>query len=118
MNEQTKTRPLIQFFPDISFVYNKFGSFQVSSFFFKAEDGIRDKLVTGVQTCALPISGDEERKFVQRLNFRSSSPVQRNATSPPRPTLRSTQSGCASFEVPPNSASSERWWMPDRKSVV
>src|SRR2546425_11840849 len=33
-------------------------------FFFQAEDGIRDKLVTGVQTCALPISlelrrGDE-----------------------------------------------------------
>src|SRR3989441_9290955 len=27
-------------------------------FFFQAEDGIRDKLVTGVQTCALPISGD------------------------------------------------------------
>src|SRR5229473_6743900 len=25
-------------------------------FFFHAEDGIRDKLVTGVQTCALPIS--------------------------------------------------------------
>src|SRR5205823_11908958 len=24
-------------------------------FFFRAEDGIRDKLVTGVQTCALPI---------------------------------------------------------------
>src|SRR2546423_9699331 len=24
-------------------------------FFFQAEDGIRDKLVTGVQTCALPI---------------------------------------------------------------
>src|SRR5205823_8170052 len=32
-------------------------------FFFQAEDGIRDKLVTGVQTCALPISlgGDRER---------------------------------------------------------
>src|SRR5258708_29781524 len=30
-------------------------------FFFQAEDGIRDDLVTGVQTCALPISG-----FVQR----------------------------------------------------
>src|SRR2546425_13367945 len=33
-------------------------------FFFQAEDGIRDKLVTGVQTCALPISppeGTEER---------------------------------------------------------
>ena len=24
-------------------------------FFFQAEDGIRDDLVTGVQTCALPI---------------------------------------------------------------
>src|SRR2546425_4034727 len=28
----------------------------VCFFFFQAEDGIRDKLVTGVQTCALPIS--------------------------------------------------------------
>src|SRR5437773_8932801 len=27
-------------------------------FFFQAEDGIRDRDVTGVQTCALPISGD------------------------------------------------------------
>src|SRR5258708_16875882 len=27
-----------------------------SYFFFQAEDGIRDDLVTGVQTCALPIS--------------------------------------------------------------
>src|SRR5207244_10280069 len=26
-------------------------------FFFQAEDGIRDDLVTGVQTCALPILG-------------------------------------------------------------
>ena len=26
-------------------------------FFFQAEDGIRDSPVTGVQTCALPISG-------------------------------------------------------------
>ena len=27
-----------------------------SFFFFQAEDGIRDTSVTGVQTCALPIS--------------------------------------------------------------
>src|SRR5205823_11653541 len=27
-------------------------------FFFQAEDGIRDKLVTGVQTCALPICSE------------------------------------------------------------
>src|SRR5689334_23733130 len=28
-------------------------------FFFQAEDGIRDGTVTGVQTCALPISCDD-----------------------------------------------------------
>src|SRR5205823_7333735 len=36
-------------------------------FFFQAEDGIRDKLVTGVQTCALPIS------FLSASSSRSSS---------------------------------------------
>src|SRR5206468_7359292 len=29
--------------------------FEFSCFFFQAEDGIRDLIVTGVQTCALPI---------------------------------------------------------------
>src|SRR5438552_3626650 len=29
---------------------------KIADFFFQAEDGIRDDLVTGVQTCALPIS--------------------------------------------------------------
>src|SRR2546425_8805309 len=33
-------------------------------FFFQAEDGIRDKLVTGVQTCALPISRSYVRESV------------------------------------------------------
>src|SRR5437762_8737543 len=32
------------------------GGFVVFCFFFQAEDGIRDTSVTGVQTCALPIS--------------------------------------------------------------
>src|SRR2546429_3647255 len=32
-----------------------------SFFFFQAEDGIRDVAVTGVQTCALPISGPRAR---------------------------------------------------------
>src|SRR3989449_2021249 len=31
-------------------------------FFFQAEDGIRDVAVTGVQTCALPISGRPGRR--------------------------------------------------------
>src|SRR5687767_15607641 len=35
-------------------------------FFFQAEDGIRDKLVTGVQTCALPILAGEEQVIVGR----------------------------------------------------
>src|SRR5947208_11998571 len=43
-------------------------------FFFQAEDGIRDDLVTGVQTCALPISKTadlSERKAVRgSLEFR------------------------------------------------
>src|SRR3989441_10943518 len=42
-------------------------------FFFQAEDGIRDKLVTGVQTCALPISGRRTeprvRKRTQRVHL-------------------------------------------------
>src|SRR3712207_1629879 len=33
------------------------GSSSIDIFFFQAEDGIRDIGVTGVQTCALPISG-------------------------------------------------------------
>src|SRR3954449_13637485 len=32
------------------------GSYMMFIFFFQAEDGIRDESVTGVQTCALPIS--------------------------------------------------------------
>src|SRR5205823_10242646 len=38
-------------------------------FFFQAEDGIRDKLVTGVQTCALPICllGDVTQRRVDRV---------------------------------------------------
>src|SRR6185437_16846150 len=36
--------------------------------FFQAEDGIRDKLVTGVQTCALPI-------FLVAISFPSAAPA-------------------------------------------
>src|SRR5207249_7220084 len=32
---------------------------QLVHFFFQAEDGIRDRSVTGVQTCALPISSSK-----------------------------------------------------------
>src|SRR2546430_5364434 len=36
-------------------------------FFFQAEDGIRDLTVTGVQTCALPISAP---KYITELHYR------------------------------------------------
>src|SRR5690606_33960969 len=38
-------------------------------FFFQAEDGIRDFHVTGVQTCALPISLDELNTSRERKEF-------------------------------------------------
>src|SRR5476649_2069583 len=34
-----------------------------SLFFFQAEDGIRDRCVTGVQTCALPIFATQRMPF-------------------------------------------------------
>src|SRR2546425_9407445 len=40
-------------------------------FFFQAEDGIRDKLVTGVQTCALPISDRLRAITVQAADLNS-----------------------------------------------
>src|SRR5207249_8018871 len=43
-----------------------------SFFFFQAEDGIRDRNVTGVQTCALPISATlRERAESGRINIKS-----------------------------------------------
>src|SRR5258708_12273365 len=39
-------------------------------FFFQAEDGIRDDLVTGVQTCALPISLWNQAEREQRGEYR------------------------------------------------
>src|SRR5574340_1199249 len=44
--------------------------FLLSFFFFQAEDGIRDLLVTGVQTCALPIYFNRESIYGGvNLNF-------------------------------------------------
>src|SRR5882762_11533749 len=39
----------------------------MSFFFFQAEDGIRDSSVTGVQTCALPISPSALRSLIHML---------------------------------------------------
>src|SRR5207302_3210184 len=49
-------------------------------FFFQAEDGIRDFHVTGVQTCALPISRRPAREVARVARHRS----------PPHPAMNST----------------------------
>src|SRR5437660_4168297 len=56
------------------FLFCFFACFFFFFFFFQAEDGIRDGHVTGVQTCALPISvlrrDDVDLRTVGRLRLR------------------------------------------------
>src|SRR2546429_4199078 len=64
-------------------------------FFFQAEDGIRDVAVTGVQTCALPISTHSSRssvRFCRRCatsSRRSSDGASLRTISTPGPPLAS-----------------------------
>src|SRR5258708_24737711 len=44
-------------------------------FFFQAEDGIRDDLVTGVQTCALPICLREPLLWIALASFAAFLPI-------------------------------------------
>src|SRR6266536_1166157 len=50
-------------------------------FFFQAEDGIRDPLVTGVQTCALPISRSLRSQWPTGWNSSTQHPRIRNRNS-------------------------------------
>src|SRR3712207_9576866 len=71
-------------------------------FFFQAEDGIRDIGVTGVQTCALPIS----RRSGQPTR------VRRRARPGQLPAVRRSSAGAA------RALSASRHRQGDRKSVV
>src|SRR5438034_7518963 len=51
-------------------------------FFFQAEDGIRDHCVTGVQTCALPISVRRHELRRRRLPHRGASLLRRELSDP------------------------------------
>src|SRR5256885_6123795 len=66
-------------------------------FFFQAEDGIRDYKVTGVQTCALPISRTPCEHSARR-HARHREATCHHAYSPPPQTLRmhgsTPESGC------------------------
>src|SRR2546430_8649215 len=50
-------------------------------FFFQAEDGIRDLTVTGVQTCALPISRRQRERADELLNRVATGPEDRPPSS-------------------------------------
>src|SRR2546422_3564822 len=50
-------------------------------FFFQAEDGIRDVAVTGVQTCALPISWRRCDQAVSRLSFATTRRAERRSSA-------------------------------------
>src|SRR2546430_12736701 len=59
-------------------------------FFFQAEDGIRDLTVTGVQTCALPISGGSPARpllFGLQRDEAASGPAGRWNPAPAPPVL-------------------------------
>src|SRR5258708_22715447 len=59
------------------------GSMGRRVFFFQAEDGIRDDLVTGVQTCALPISVAAESRSGAIMNIRKILRRRRGAMAEP-----------------------------------
>src|SRR2546430_8915307 len=72
-------------------------------FFFQAEDGIRDLTVTGVQTCALPISRKKQAKF-ERTSLNSTSQagyVRTHSRSRERRSASATFSAAASSRVRP-----------------
>src|SRR2546426_5572720 len=91
----------------VSAMYNVFlGSLHVSIFFFfQAEDGIRDYKVTGVQTCALPISSTSRSTTI----FSSASDGPRRSRSTSDPRIRWAASGGRSEERRVGKECRSRW---------
>src|SRR5256885_6207821 len=52
-------------------------------FFFQAEDGIRDYKVTGVQTCALPISAMRRGSWITPVACKRSCAAKRDGSAAP-----------------------------------
>src|SRR5256885_5432750 len=84
-------------------------------FFFQAEDGIRDYKVTGVQTCALPISGVQLHDRIHLIARLRPSPDSVESTNNCRPVLQSIRRkhacSCGCAEASQRATT-------DRKSVV
>src|SRR5690348_17994305 len=85
-------------------------------FFFQAEDGIRDGRVTGVQTCALPISYFFRAVFPGRLPRLGGRRVPARRTGGGRPLLRVRPAARANPSPAAMVATAPVW--SDRKSVV
>src|SRR2546430_8588596 len=97
----------------ITFIYFSFMSYISFFFFFQAEDGIRDLTVTGVQTCALPISPSARRCETGREPSR---------TAPAGPWTGTTRSWAArSGGTRPSSAwrgaGPPSWWRSEERRV-
>src|SRR5207249_7928308 len=75
-------------------------------FFFQAEDGIRDRNVTGVQTCALPIYRGSSPPPRPRLATRSTS----TSSSPCYDTDSQILRLCGQFPLSPVRPAPLRWW--------
>src|SRR5437667_9272774 len=76
-----------------------------TSFFFQAEDGIRDRDVTGVQTCALPISAAPAPPRA----YPSAHPRRGRASSPPGRETAAPTAGSRSEERRVGKECRSRW---------
>src|SRR2546429_3400568 len=79
------------------------------AFFFQAEDGIRDVAVTGVQTCALPISRPRRPAPAPRPQAPRDEPEEAVLRPRPRSTIRCTRRSAPTSPSPsrPGRARSE-----------
>src|SRR5256714_1933855 len=85
-------------------------------FFFQAEDGIRDKLVTGVQTCALPIWTNSTpcvNPTARTITCRAGCGIENVALRSPIHSY-----ACAAIGVRESPCAAESSIRTDRKSVV
>src|SRR2546421_6874494 len=83
-------------------------------FFFQAEDGIRDLIVTGVQTCALPISCVWNLSSPSAHGYRSNRVIAR----PIALAQGESQPWTAAYTQPWLMLAGLSWSERDRKSVV
>src|SRR2546430_13197137 len=83
-------------------------------FFFQAEDGIRDLTVTGVQTCALPISAPQNNRALRQAAFQALVQVVRKQRVITEPLARVIERDQQGIEV----SQLLKEILADRKSVV